>query len=368
MMALVRPLFSWQVSGNAERASHCPAEPVWGFLPRLFLPGLSWRRTTDKGLVGQPFSYNAVADLVEAVGIGALSSIVPERFFIEISKQVKRLNTDIGTLDGPLQEAPEILNSVGMDFAPDVGFSVVDNLVGVGVSHTGIAAMFIGVHAGTWGHAPAYLAGQGAAAGVLDYLGLDCAGTVRTMAFKQAHNGGLANGPTALDYCLPLGLVHEPGLASDVSLVRLNLAGHPAEIAVLHCQADAVEHEPGGLLSDADGPMYFVGTDAVLGVGNHPDGGQPFVQSDGAILENGPGLDRKLPPRVLAPAFPNSAGMDEPYIVTTTGGASNHAIRPSDVNHEVQANVGIGEVADGFNQGSWFIHGVAPFLDSVYHE
>ena len=88
-LALVRPLFSWQVSGNAGRVSHCPAYPVECFRPRFFLPGLSWRRTTDKGLVGQPFSYNAVADLVEAVNIVAAPGIVPEGFLVNISDRWK---------------------------------------------------------------------------------------------------------------------------------------------------------------------------------------------------------------------------------------------------------------------------------------
>ena len=348
-VTLAQSRSAWQVVENAEKASHCLAEPVWGFLPRLFLPGLSWRRTTDKGLLGQPFSYNAVADLVEAVNIVTAPGIVPEGLLVNISEQVEGLNANIGAFDGPFQEAPEVLNPVGVNFASDVGFGVVDNLVGVGVSHAGVAAMFIGVHAGTWGHAPAYLPGQGAAAGVLDYLGLDCAGTVRTMAFKQAHNGGLASGPTALDYCLPLGLVHEPGLTADVSLVRLDLAGHPAEIAVLHGKSDSVEHEPGCLLSDADGPVNFVGADAVLSVGNHPDGRKPLVQSYRAVLEDGPDLDRELPPGMFAPAFPYPPGGDEPDIIAATGGTGYNAVRPSDVDHEVQADIGIGEVADGFN-------------------
>lgn len=106
-------------------ASHCPAWPVWASLPRLFLPALSWRSRTDEALVSEPLSYNAVADLVEAVNIIAAPGIVPEGFLVNISEQVEGLNANIGAFDGPFQEAPEVFNPVGVDFASDVGFGVV---------------------------------------------------------------------------------------------------------------------------------------------------------------------------------------------------------------------------------------------------
>ena len=91
------------------------------------------------------------------------------------------------------------------------------------------------------------------------------------MPLQESHYGGLASGSAPLDNFLPLALVHEPGLAANIGFVNLNLAGHAAEVAVLHRQPDTMEHEPSGFFGNADGSCDFVGADAVLGAGNHPD-------------------------------------------------------------------------------------------------
>ena len=50
---------------------------------------------------------------------------------------------------------------------------------------------------------------------------------------------------------VPCALVHEPCASADEGLVHFDLAGHFLEGAGLHRKSNTVEHEPCGLLCDA---------------------------------------------------------------------------------------------------------------------
>jgi hypothetical protein len=50
--------------------------------------------------------------------------------FIEIPEQMKWLQAHIGALNSALQQAPEVLNAVGVDVPFEIGFSVVNDLMG----------------------------------------------------------------------------------------------------------------------------------------------------------------------------------------------------------------------------------------------
>jgi anthranilate phosphoribosyltransferase len=143
----------------------------------------------------------------------------------------------------------------------------------------------------------------------------------------------------------------KPGPVRDI--VCLNAAGHFLERAHLHGKPDAVKHEPRGFLRDAERPRHLVGADSVLAVGEHPDGGEPFVEAERGILEDRPHLDGKLPVVMQGLALPHAAGGEEPGVVPPAGRADNYASRPADRDHVGQAQVGIGEVADGLEQGLW---------------
>jgi hypothetical protein len=109
-----------------------------------------------------------------------------------------------------------------------------------------------------------------------------------------------------------------------------------------------VKHEPSRLLGNADGAGQFVGADAVLGIGDHPDGGEPFVQGDRRVLEDGSDLHRKLALGVLVLALPEATSRDVAHVVPATGGALNYAIGPAERHHEFLTNVRVGEVTNGF--------------------
>ena len=80
---------------------------------------------------------------------------------------------------------------------------------------------------------------------------------------------------------------------------------------VLHGEPDSLEHEPRGFLRHADGSVNLPRADTILAVGNLPDGRQPLIQAERAILEDGTGLERELPARVSGltdPAYAKVAG------------------------------------------------------------
>ena len=67
-------------------------------------------------------------------------------------------------------------------------------------------------------------------------------------------------------------------LASAEDLIVLDFAGEFVEGFALRRKANAVEHEPCRLLSDAKRAVEFPGGNPVLAVQEHPDRGQPLFQ------------------------------------------------------------------------------------------
>jgi len=239
---------------TAETEFHLPASPAVGGLSAfLCLPFLRLRRNRPRELfVCEPFTGDAIHHPMESAGIIGFAGIVAVGFLVEIPEEVKRLNADVGSFDGPLQEAPEILNAVGVNPATNVFMGMVDHFMEITGIEASIGAVSVGVDGGAGHHVPPYLWRKGATTGVWNNLGLHRAMTIGAVPFKQSHDGSFADGPASLDYLFPFGLVHVTGFAADESFVSLNLTGHPTEVAVLHRQADSMEHEPSGLLGDAD--------------------------------------------------------------------------------------------------------------------
>ena len=110
-----------------------------------------------------------------------------------------------------------------------------------------------------------------------------------------------------------------------------------------------MSHEPGGLLRDAEITGDLVGADAVLAVHDQPQGGEPLLQGDGAVLEDGPDLGREL--LLAGPALPEPPGRQEGSLRRLAARAGHGAIGPAQLDHERQAGVGIGEELDGVQEG-----------------
>jgi len=74
--------------------------------------------------------------------------------------------------------------------------------------------------------------------------------------------------------------VHIAGFPANKSLVSLNFTAELPASFTLHCKSNPVKHEPRGLLGNTDSTMNLPRANAVFAIGNHPDGRQPFVESE----------------------------------------------------------------------------------------
>jgi hypothetical protein len=163
-------------------------------------------------------------------------------------------------------------------------------------------------------------------------------------------------------------VVHEASLATDEGFIHFNRRTVAAELhkrLCLHCETNAVQHEPSRLLSHTERPTDLVGTDSVLAVGNHPNGEQPLVERKRRILKDSPDLGRELSFGVDALALPLALILEEHDIFASAGGAGNDTVRPTDLNHKAQAVVGIGEVDHGLLEGLWFGVHVVPHKPNI---
>src|ERR1035441_6639969 len=122
--------------------------------------------------------------------------------------------------------------------------------------------------------------------------------------------------------------VHVNGLSANPSFVNFNCSATTADLGlrleagdVPQSNANPMQHEPRGLLSDADGTCNFVAADAVLAVTEHPDDNKPLLQRDGRILENGSHFGTELAVLVGALALPFPLIVEEGHVVTSTSGA-----------------------------------------------
>jgi hypothetical protein len=91
-----------------------------------------------------------------------------------------------------------------------------------------------------------------------------------------------------------LALVPEFIATTDKRLIGFNTFAHLREGAFLQGKPDAVKHEPARLLRDAEGAAQLVRANAVLGVDDQPDWGEPLAQRKRAFAEDRSDLHREL--------------------------------------------------------------------------
>src|SRR5262249_29254659 len=134
-----------------------------------------------------------------------------------------------------------------------------------------------------------------------------------------------------------------------------------------HCKADAVQHEPCGLLGDSQSAVDFVGTDSVLAVRNHPHSDKPLIERDCGIFHDGSDLRRELFARMLALALPEIASREEAHVFA---GASwtGDTVGPAALDHERATVVGVPEIEDGLLKCSGLLHGCLRCLNTTKGE
>jgi hypothetical protein len=126
--------------------------------------------------VGQSLAGDSRTNLPKSLSVIALSLVEPEGLFVQVPAQVNRINTDVSPLEGPFQEAPEILDVVGVDLSANKVDRVVNHFMRVGVGKTEIGFEGIGVEMRSRLDGGANFRGQCSAAYIGDMHGFNAAG------------------------------------------------------------------------------------------------------------------------------------------------------------------------------------------------
>ena len=279
--------------------------------------------------------------------------VISECLFVQIPEEVKWFNADISSLEPTLEQAPVVFKPVGMDVAARIGDRVIDYLMLVVTIEAIIGKQFVGeknrigcdmlfnfpVQCGfapiDRGNSPHFAA-----------------------AFQKSHDESLIPATSPLNFPHTHFLVHVPRQATDEGFIyfdRFAIAAEFQEGFLLHCQSNPVKHEPCAFLSDPESASYFIGTDSVLAVREHPNGSKPLVQRDRRILKDSPDLHAELPMVMDRLALPLLLVFEEASISATASRAFD-AVRPAQANHISESVIGISEVNDRFLECFWLNH------------
>ena len=270
--------------------------------------------------------------------------VVPESLFVEVPEKMEGFDTNVGSLETALQETPKVFERVCVDRPADILHSMVDGLVDIVPVEALVREKRVGVDDAASVNVLAdfalemRLADIGSNQGTHDATALNHA-EYRSLVARSVHG----------DAALADLFVHIARATADVGFVNLDFAAGTAEFHEgigLHGETDAMQHEPSGLLGDAERPVNFVGADAILAVGDHPNCDKPFIERKRRILKDSPDFGRELLADMSGPAFPHASGRDKAHVFASTGGAFD-AIGPAALDHELEAVVGVCEVGDG---------------------
>src|ERR1017187_5169004 len=274
---------------------------------------------------------------------------------------MKRFHGHIRPTQTALQERPEILHAVCVYATIHVSDRMVNDPMNVFLAQSLIATHLVRDE-----RRPRFdvLANDGVQRGlrpIRDDLSPD-----RSATLQHSHDDCLIAKTLTYtsDSALINAFVHVARFAADKSFVRFYFAIEFAAMFILHCQTDAMQHEPCRFLSDLDVSRDFIATDAVLAVSDHPSNREPLIETNRRIFKDGPDLDRELTARVMASALPCAAVC---VVADLSGTATwaDDAIRPTAGNKVLNAIIGIREVDDRFLKALRFLaHNLLPLRTS----
>lgn len=267
--------------------------------------------------------------------------IESERLLVKVAEQMERFDTDICAVDATLQEAPKVLNTVCVYATINILHGRVYYLMRVLACQSALREQFIGVEGRTRLDMLLDFAVKCLPCPVRNDLSANL-----SAALKNSHHCGFVFAACASDTALFNIKVHIASLTAYESFVSLTLAAHLlGERASLHSKANTLEHEPRGFLSDANGAMDFIRTNAVFAIRNHPNCGKPLVQTERRIFENGSDLDAELAFCMGALALPLLLVGKKRHIGSATSRANN-SIGPSAGCQIVKTVISISKVND----------------------
>jgi len=303
---------------------------------------------TSQVIVGQSLAGDLRYYRVESL-VHVLPVVVAKSLFVDIAEQVKRLDADIGSVQAALQETPEVLDCVCVYIAADVFDRMIDYRVIVIVGQSFIRKQFVAENRGTGFDVFADR--------FLKFLPAALINMHRTdlpVSLYHAKDDRFVGSAGAVNLFRSLVLVHVARLAADEGLINFYFAAQLAAPTTLHCEPNAVEHEPCGFLSNTDGAVNLPRANPVLTICDHPDSRKPLIQPERRVLENSSDLDAELRFWVPSLALPKAARRNKTHVF---GAASrtNDALPPAACNQIIQAVVGIGEIDNCFSKSGGFL-------------
>lgn len=175
-----------------------------------------------------------------------------------------------------------------------------------------------------------------------------------SLAVQQPHYQFLARAAGAVNLLSFLISVHIAGESADEGFVSFDRTAvtELLETAALHSEADPMEHEPCGLLTDIQIAGDFARAYSVLAITDQPDGGQPLSQRQRRVHEDRADLHAELSAIMFLAAFPAPLISEKVNLVATAGRALSDAVWPAAGNHVSNTAIFIGEVADRVRQAS----------------
>src|SRR6266404_3165463 len=242
----------------------------------------------DQLRIGDPLAVCGGQQRINTIAFLGVATIIAPREFVQITVKVLRADPMVDSEHLPLEVRPRALQPVDMaEVVADVFTeAVVDGVVVEPAFQAdvarGLIAHDVGAGLNVLNHLPLYRLG----AQIVHPHRADIA-----IAFHHAEHGGFSSYRPCV---LPLPFVFVALFAADEGFVDFD---HPAERLVegfgFRRLAEAMRHEPCGLLSDANIASKLSAGDTLLVTGDQPDSNEPLFQWQLCILENRSDLDRE---------------------------------------------------------------------------
>lgn len=324
-----------------------------------------WRVTLAREIgVGKALAENVGQRSLEALRVSNFGAVivaaivVPEYLFVNVTREMKRFNANIRSLEAAFKQRPEVLHAVHMHPTAHVGFSLIHDLMHeILLKPIHVGHSIIGVDCGAVLHI--------VQDGILQRLTFDVRNDRSTNLAQRAIQSAMHDSLSTVIAAelvvsqLP-SLVHVLDASANERFVRLYFVsraadlGSAAELLTLYGFADALEHEPSRSLSYSERAPEFMTADSVAGVRQKPERHHPFIETERGILEDRLYFDSEL--LLAAVAKPEFAGLDKRVLGRSASWANYNAIRPAQVLGKLKGAVFVSEVFDCFFEGFWLVH------------
>ena len=311
-------------------------------------------RSSGQLLISESVPNNASHANDEAFLVSQFSIVVPKSLLVEITEQMKWLDTHVGSANGSLQETPEVFESVRVARSVNVCFRVVDNLVGILGVQPIVGLQRIGVESSALRY-------------VIPDLGLkvmlapkvyDGRANLASLSFKQTEHNSLTNWAASGYLCRSFVRVHVAGFTADKGFIRFDRTSHLVDMAFMLRKANPMQHKPSRFLGHSERSVKLIGTDPVLAIEQHPSSRQPLFQRYRGVFVNGPCFECERRALVPTVALPNTLLRKPRNLFSAALRAFNFAVWPAKLHHELATMLEIREVQDRVPERCmWRTHG-----------